>query len=42
MDRKFYAKLEKAEELGTTPDVLINNAPLMILKRLEEKGLELS
>jgi hypothetical protein len=26
-----------AEKLGTTPEVLINNALLLILKRLEEK-----
>jgi hypothetical protein len=39
IDRKFYAKLEKAaEELGTTPDVLINNALLLILKRAKRKG----
>jgi hypothetical protein len=38
IDRKFYTKLERtAEKLGTTPEVLINNALLLILKRLEEK-----
>jgi len=36
--KPFYTRLEKAaEELGTTPDVLINNALLLILKKLEEK-----
>jgi hypothetical protein len=38
IDRKFYTQLERmAEKLGTTPEVLINNALLLILKRLEEK-----
>jgi predicted DNA-binding ribbon-helix-helix protein len=36
VEKQFYTKLEKiAEKLGTTPDMLINNALLMILKRLE-------
>lgn len=38
VEKPFYTKLEKAaEKLGATPDVLINNALLLILKRLEEK-----
>ena len=38
VEKPFYTRLEKAaEKLGTTPDVLINNALLLILKRLEEK-----
>jgi hypothetical protein len=38
IDRKFYTKLERmAEKLGTTPDVLINNAFLLALKRFEER-----
>ncbi|MDH5690750.1 MAG: hypothetical protein OEY81_04920 [Candidatus Bathyarchaeota archaeon] len=38
VEKPFYTKLEKAaEKLGTTPEVLINNALLLILKRLEEK-----
>jgi hypothetical protein len=37
VEKPFYTKLEKAaEKLGTTPDVLINNALLLILKKLEE------
>jgi len=38
IDRKFYKQLEKtAEKLGTTPDVLISNALLLTLKKLEGK-----
>ena len=38
VEKPFYTKLEKvAEKLGTTPDALINNALLLILKRLEER-----
>jgi hypothetical protein len=38
VEKPFYTRLGKAaEELGTKPDVLINNALLLILKRLEEK-----
>jgi hypothetical protein len=38
VEKPFYTRLEKvAEKLETTPDVLINNALLLILKRLEEK-----
>jgi len=38
VEKPFYAKLEKvAEELGTTPEVVINNALLLIAKRLEER-----
>ena len=42
VEKPFYTKLEKAaKKLGTTPDVLINNALLLILKKLEEKvGIE--
>jgi len=36
--KPFYTQLERiAEKLGTTPDVLINNALLLILKKLEER-----
>ena len=38
VEKPFYTRLEKAaEKLGTTPDVLINNALLLIMKKLEEK-----
>ena len=38
VEKPFYTKLEKvAKNLETTPDVLINNALLLILKRLEER-----
>ena len=37
VEKPFYAKLEKAaEKLGTTPDVLINNALLLTLKKLDK------
>jgi hypothetical protein len=37
VENSFYMKLEKAaEKLGTTPEVLIYNALLLILKKLEE------
>jgi len=39
VEKPFYTKLEEiAEKLGTTADVLINNALLLIVKRLEERG----
>ena len=38
VERFFYIKLEKAaKKVGTTPEALINNALLLILKKLEEK-----
>jgi hypothetical protein len=38
VEKPFYTRLGKAaEKLGATPDVLIKNALLLILKRLEEK-----
>jgi len=38
VERFFYIKLEKAaKKVGTTPEALINNALLLILKRLEER-----
>ena len=38
VEKPFYMKLkEVSEKLGTTPDVLINNALLLIVKKLEEK-----
>jgi len=37
VEKHFYTKLEKvAEGLGTTAEVVINNALLLIVKRLEE------
>jgi len=40
VEKSFYIKLEKvAEELGTTAEVVINNALLLIVKRLK-KGWE--
>ena len=39
MAKSFYTQLERiAEKLGTMPDVLINNALLLIVKRLEERA----
>jgi len=39
VEKPFYMKLkEVSEKLGTTPDVLINNALLLIVKKLEEGG----
>jgi hypothetical protein len=38
LEKPFYTQLGRmAEKLGTTPDVLINNALLLILKTLKEK-----
>ena len=38
VEKPFYRKLkEVSEKLGATPDVLINNALLLIVKKLEEK-----
>ncbi len=38
VEKPFYMKLkEVSEKLRTTPDVLINNALLLIVKKLEEK-----
>jgi len=43
VEKPFYMKLkEVSESLGTTPDVLINNALLLILKKLEEKARALA
>ena len=39
VEKPFYTRLEKiAEKLGTTPDVLISNALLLTLKKLEKRG----
>lgn len=39
LEKKFYKQLEeKAKKLGTTPDVLIYNALLLTLKKLEGKA----
>jgi len=36
VEKPFYTRLEKtAEKLGTTPDVVISNALLLTLKKLE-------
>lgn len=36
VEKPFYTRLEKtAEKLGTTPDVLVSNALLLTLKKLE-------
>ena len=41
LEKSVYTRLEKtAEKLGTTPDVLISNALLLTLKRLEGKTRE--
>lgn len=41
IERRFYKQLEeKAEMLETTPDKLIYNAILLILKSLEKEGEE--
>jgi len=38
LEKPIYARLEKtAERLGTTPDVILSNAILLALKRLEGK-----
>jgi len=41
IDRKFYRQLEKkAETLEATPDKLIYNAILLIMKSLKKEGCE--
>lgn len=38
VEKPFYTRLEKtAEKLGTTPDVLVSNALLLTLKKLEKR-----
>jgi len=38
VEKPFYTRLEKvAEKLGTSPEVLISNALLLVLKKLEER-----
>jgi len=36
LEKRFYMKVEKiAEELGTKPDIIINNMLLLTMKKLE-------
>lgn len=38
VEKPFYTRLEKtAEELGTEPDIIINNTLLLTLKKLEKR-----
>jgi len=37
LEKRFYTKVEKiAEKLGTKPDIIINNALLLTMKKLED------
>jgi len=37
LEKRFYMKVEKiAEKLGTKPEIIINNALLLTMKKLED------